>query len=715
MHNLPLGVYAVSQAFTGQSGEVTFTFHGKVYCATLGKNAFTSLDDLTNLDLVKPKQPFCGYGDTPIILIPAGVLTLGNAPEKAAKFNTFMPCAVTILGENAGISPNETDLRTPARRNEESVLQGSFYFGCINIGGEKDGVLTVDGVTLGAKLYDTRTGGKNAGLTLRNSIITTLVPYTIVLASSAFRGQRMLTVSDCRTDGIDSFANEGCLVSACSGSVTVERLYMANTRKFLGMTNYVHAQVNAVQQVVFRDSLFENCRSTHGLTVNLPPESKANILVDGCRFLDFVPEDDPVITAILPTGSHLTVVNTVFAGKNTAPAVFVDGDLSRVVLDNVTETGFNRLCAEKPARRSEPCENAEYPVTDPHRETKADFTALERLYAGKNVYYGDFHCHSNSGGTSDGKAPIETFAQDMQEKQLDFAAIVDHKQMRHFFLDCWDERCMICGSEPSVSLDEPSRPMPARKMDYTMIFPDKTGLKKTLEAFPEFAFRGTELEGSFRYYSFTLKRFRELADYIYSIGGLLSHAHPKQLMSSEVPMDYYIGENVPLETVHGSPATFGTRQNRDLWVALLNLGKRVRTHGSSDSHGPVSNSGLTALYAAKHHSTEFFNVVRSGDCTAGGVAVRMCIADTPMGGETAYAPDKTLLISVDGFHPAHWKPDTVYCLKVYTNRGLAYAREFQNAPLKLALDVEKRSYYRVEITNESDGVPVALTNPIWFD
>ena len=33
----------------------------------------------------------------------------------------------------------------------------------------------------------------------------------------------------------------------------------------------------------------------------------------------------------------------------------------------------------------------------------------------------------------------------------------------------------------------------------------------------------------------------------------------------------------------------------------------------------------------------------------------------------------------------------------------------------LALPVENRLYYRIEITNESDGALVALSNPIWLE
>ena len=67
-------------------------------------------------------------------------------------------------------------------------------------------------------------------------------------------------------------------------------------------------------------------------------------------------------------------------------------------------------------------------------------------------------------------------------------------------------------------------------------------------------------------------------------------------------------------------------------------------------------------------------------------------------------------------NPAHAKDDTVFCLKLYTEKGLAYAREFDCSQVQeLAFPVEKRMYYRLEITNESDGCLVALSNPIWLE
>ena len=45
---------------------------------------------------------------------------------------------------------------------------------------------------------------------------------------------------------------------------------------------------------------------------------------------------------------------------------------------------------------------------DPHTViVSPDFTALDEMYEGRTAYYGDYHVHSDSGGTSDGKTTPE--------------------------------------------------------------------------------------------------------------------------------------------------------------------------------------------------------------------------------------------------------------------------------------------------------------------
>ena len=61
--------------------------------------------------------------------------------------------------------------------------------------------------------------------------------------------------------------------------------------------------------------------------------------------------------------------------------------------------------------------------------TDADIALLDGLYEGRNVYFGDMHNHSDSGGRSDGKIKLADWPGEVMEpKQMDFAVIVDHKQ-----------------------------------------------------------------------------------------------------------------------------------------------------------------------------------------------------------------------------------------------------------------------------------------------
>lgn len=714
---LPVGIYAVSADFENRTGDASFTFQDVEYEVQIGINAFENMDLLVAQPLVAATAPFWGYVGRPVVLVGAGTLPMDHGVTRQERFRTTFPCAAVILGENAGINPNGGDLRTPAIRRPESVLQGTFYFGAIAIDGDTPGTLTVDGITLGCKIQDQRTGGEAARLEVKNTVITAPLVYTLMQVWPDFQGKRTTLVQNCRADGLEDRAGEGNIFRFDSGDVLIENLYVANTAKFLGMNTFAQGGVNAVDALTLKNCLFENSCSTRGLTLRLPENSTAKITLENCVFDHFTPENDPAVTLFLPETAGFTAKNCTFAGNHPVPAILIAGSMAGVTLENTLQTGYSALCAEKPPRRTQAQPDRVYPVEDRHMPMEnGDFSQLDTLYAGRTPFYGDFHCHSNSGGTSDGKTPIEEYVAGMQEKQLDFAAIVDHWQMRHFFLPCWDPKYLICGTEPGALFKDVDKPYYANKFDYTMIFPDKTGLMQVMERFPEFNFTGTPENGSFDLCGMPKKLFFEIADYVYSIGGLLSHAHPRQLIYSDEPLDYYFGDHVPLETVHVAPDNYATYQNRALWLKLLKLGKRVRTHGSSDSHGPVSNRGLTAVYAQKHYSTDIFNVIRSGDCTAGGVAIQMCIGDTPMGGVAAYAPGKTLLLRVAQFHPAHAKDDTVFCLKLYTEKGLAYAREFDCSQVQeLAFPVEKRMYYRLEITNESDGCLVALSNPIWVE
>ncbi len=728
MNKLPIGVYAISSAFAEKNGTVQFIFKGVDYEAEIGVNAFERPEHLSQITPINATEEFYGYKDMPIAIVPAGEHNIKIGREN--RFRNFLPCALALLGENAGISPNADDLRTPnPKRSNESVFFGTMYTGVIAIEGDLPGTMIVDGLTLRTtRVYDERTKGNGHGLIIKNCIFESFMGYDLVRAFPLEEADatRFVQLSDIRCDGIESMNCEGKLVQLGCGALTVERLYFANTRKFMGLTNFSRTELagrpHESLNITYKDCIFENCECSSGMNMQFNEEAgKIDITISNCDFLNTTLQDTPVASVHLPNEiSSLTIRDCRIEGNGNHPAIEIIGNqTAKIDLTGTEQAGFTSLMEYKAPRRTvAPCRLGEIEwseLEDPHSTVKdANFTQLEALYAGRKPYHGDFHTHTNSGGSSDGNTPLSEFIEQIKAHGLDFAAIVDHKQMRHFFLPEWDEKYCICGTEPGLSISD--RPGIGGKLHYTMIFPDKTGLAKVFEAFPEFEFTGTKEEGRYIYHKFNSKRFCELGEYIWSIGGLMSHAHPRQVMVSDDPMDYYFGDHVALETVHENVNSFSTKQNRDLWISLLKMGKRVRTHGSSDTHREAKNCAITTVYAPKHHSTDIFNTIRSGDCTAGAVGIQMSIDDCVMGGHLPYRDGQQLLIKVGHFYPALKKADTVYCLKVYTDRGLAYASEFNGEmPQELALPVQKRSYYRVEITNESDNLIVALSNPIWLD
>ncbi len=707
--NLPIGVYVVSTQFENKQGLVSFEFKDNVFSAQIGVNAFTTLEEFVLIDAKKADEDFCGYKDITILIMPKGEYFIGLAPEREKKVRTFFPWPVAILGENAGVSPNEKDLRTPSMRGEESIITGTFYMGCIAVRDNMSGALILDGLSVNCKVYDERKTEKDASLIIKNCTFAARTPYCYILVSESTPESRYTEISDCRVCDISSLGGEGNILCVCSGKLLVNNLYVANTDKFLGMSDYALSRKNNVSSVCVKNSLFENSQSVNGLVFNLPEESRAKISISGCEFLNF--SQSMPLNVVLPQNASLFVENTSFCGKGES-AILIDGNINNVTLKGVNQTEYEQLLTKKLVNTFT---KKPFVFDDKHQEIETDFTVLDELYADKKLFFGDAHCHSDSGGTSDGRTPIEQYVPEMKKLGLDFAAIMDHRQMRHFYLPCWDEKYLICANEPGTQLTEPERSDVARKMDYTMFFPDKQGLKKVVEHFKEFNFSGSELEGHFDYFETNMEFLRKLSDYIWSIGGLMGHAHPKQLMWSDNPLDYYITENTPIETVHVGANSYATKLNRKLWIELLNLGKRVKTYGSSDSHGDVSNKGLTAVYAKKHHSTDIFSCIRSGDCVAGGVGIKMCIDKAPMGSTVKYNQASILRVKIEDFHFAHKQENATYSLCIYTDKGLAFARYFTSSPQSVALKIKKRAYYRVEIVNETLGELVALSNPIWID
>ena len=167
-----------------------------------------------------------------------------------------------------------------------------------------------------------------------------------------------------------------------------------------------------------------------------------------------------------------------------------------------------------------------------------------RLYEGCSVYHGELHDHSNSGGTSDGKRTLGEWTEQLESLQMDFAAILDHRQVRHMYLPEWKDGLFIAGTEPGTHIVDSKASVNA--MHYNILLPERDRLAELLDEFPEYEFSGG-IEGHFVYPTFTRERFGELIDAIKARGGMFVHPHPTLIMQSEDPCDYWFRDETAVD------------------------------------------------------------------------------------------------------------------------------------------------------------------------
>ncbi len=356
---------------------------------------------------------------------------------------------------------------------------------------------------------------------------------------------------------------------------------------------------------------------------------------------------------------------------------------------------------------------------DPHTPCQeADFAPLDSLYAGRRAYYGDYHAHAATGGTSDGSTTLEEWKLQMDALGIDFVGIMDHRQVRHMYLDAFDPVYFLYGSEPAVILDDHPKSAP----HYLMLFEERDTLRdEILEKLPKYEFTGG-VEGHFKYQTYHRREFEEsIVRSVLDAGGAFVHAHPKQVMQSDDPADYVFADHTAIETIYierEDSAVRDTVANHGLWREILQTGLHVYNTATTDCHGKPTNAGLNTVYTTERLGKHFVRQLRAGDLNAGYIGIKMCVTDgwdicVPVGGETTYREGLQLLIKVDDAHPLKYDANEAYHIQVLTNRGLAYSAPL-TMPLALSLPVQERKFYRVEILRERDGFPAAIGNPIWL-
>lgn len=346
------------------------------------------------------------------------------------------------------------------------------------------------------------------------------------------------------------------------------------------------------------------------------------------------------------------------------------------------------------------------------KATEKDLELLEKIYGNRTVYQGELHDHASTGGTSDGKRTLEHWKGAMEAQEMDFATILDHRQVRHMYLPEWDDTLFIGGTEPGGHIKtEDGEDLGV--LHYNMVFSDPKQLEGLLEEFTEYEFTGGP-EGHFRYRSFTKKRFNQLIDAVKRRGGFFVLPHPRQVTyGAENAEDWYFQDEVGIEVVYGSLTCNMTKDNYPLWRELLDMGKRMWVCAGGDQHRCAHDWALTSIYAEEKMSSCFLKHLRNGDFVAGPVGIKMCIGDTQMGGSCDFT-GKRLVIGVEKFHRSVRNPEHQYRLDVWNDEGIVYSQEISCVePTYIAMDAEECKFYRVEIYDTTRDLRIALGNPIW--
>ena len=335
---------------------------------------------------------------------------------------------------------------------------------------------------------------------------------------------------------------------------------------------------------------------------------------------------------------------------------------------------------------------------------------IEKLYAGRKAFFGDLHNHANTGGTSDGQCTLTEWKEGMEKLGMDFVSILDHKQVSHMYLPEWEDGVFIGGSEPGTVISDSKAKN--KMMHYNMIFEGPKPLEKLLEAFPEFEFEGGP-DGHFIYPDFTRERMCELIRFIKDNGGFFVYPHPKLIMDSDDPLEYFFEEETGIEVFYMDMAGEQTALNYPLWCELLKLGKRLWVCAGEDRHSVPTCDALTTIYAEEKKNASYLAHLRCGDFVCGSVGIKMAIGDTAMGGKCDFS-GKELEVCVADFHKSVVKDGHTYKMLLINDEGIiAEEKVYPDKANNFTFKIKACKFYRVEIFDETENLRIAIGNPIW--
>ena len=243
-------------------------------------------------------------------------------------------------------------------------------------------------------------------------------------------------------------------------------------------------------------------------------------------------------------------------------------------------------CNTKPAQTGEV---TTAPASIDYTAGTAEIAALEKLYQGRVAYHGDLHCHTNSGGKSDGQVAIEDWGNNLKNAGIDYTAIVDHAQTLHMYSDAWDDTMFITGAENGQLVMSANTNIGHQKMHGNYLFADVESYEKVLNEFPLIYAYNTNTR-TFQSYaspdgtyaSISRDQMIQIVESVKRNGGLFVFDHPVDpgyCPTSGELMDYWYADDTAIEVFYGA---YGPAENYELmtqqyelWKNLLAAGKRV--------------------------------------------------------------------------------------------------------------------------------------------
>ena len=359
-----------------------------------------------------------------------------------------------------------------------------------------------------------------------------------------------------------------------------------------------------------------------------------------------------------------------------------------------------------------------------------DVEQLLALYDGAEVRYGEMHDHTNTGPNADGFYTVEQWRQKMLEIGMDFTTIVDHRQSVHMYDPNWDSSMFIGGSEPSTRIID-HVVIENNNFHYNMIFADAADLETVFKSFSGYKYKEAADGNGGTVVTYWLKRqeFLDTAALVRELGGFFVAVHPKYAgyLVSNDPLDYYYGEYTGIEITTGTGGNMAYEENEkayQLWLDLLDLGKKVYATAGSDFHKLPNASALTTLYGSDRDAQAYVDIFRSGNFAPGWVGIRMAIGDTAMGGTTDFS-GKRLVFSVgdmydvainDGYSGSYcYQEDHIYSVQLYDDGGLLMESQIDPSQMNyFAIDADEESkFYRVVVWDLTENTRVGVGNPIW--